>query len=583
MDASRIFSRLPIKGPTNDSTLDGANYLIKLDESGLIDAAYLPASVDISEISGDLIIGGNLVVNGATTTISSETLTINDNVIVLNNNVSSGSPTENGGILVRRGASTSASLLWDEGADNWKIGLSGSEVAIANTTDVSNAISTHAADQTIHLTSSQNTWIDAITATSTEINYLSGVSSNVQTQMNTKAPAANPTFTGTVVLPSNTSIGSVSATELGYIDGVTSAIQTQLDAKAALSGATFTGTINVPSVVANNTGATIKIKGLTGSEATYGGLWINQGSPSSSNYNILGSSTETYINAVTQTVFKINGATVASLNGSALSMSIPASFNGGALIPTPSGTSIVADNEAMSLAVFRQKWVTSKECAITIDSTAFQTDSSGAGSSAQTVYGLGRCVGGTDGGGRASLFKRCYANFNVPGGAVETINFSKPMWMSITFSAGYNIVSTSSSLSSNGTARFTLGKQSATGTLTNKGFGIEVFYVNDTTANFRLLTHDGSSLYTSPSLADIDFQAYAAGASVYPIIHNVTLYNDGAGGMNVWLNNTHVYTTSTCPTGVGPNEVYFVFEVQNNGDTVPNEAYFHELRWAIGN
>jgi hypothetical protein len=46
---------------------------------------------------------------------------------------------------------------------------------------------------------------------------------------------AGPTFTGTVVLPSTTSIGDVSSTELGYLDGVTSTIQTQLTAKANTS------------------------------------------------------------------------------------------------------------------------------------------------------------------------------------------------------------------------------------------------------------------------------------------------------------------------------------------------------------
>jgi hypothetical protein len=56
------------------------------------------------------------------------------------------------------------------------------------------------------------------------------------------APIASPTFTGTVVLPSATSIGNVTSTEIGYVDGVTSAIQTQLDtltsSKAALSPST---------------------------------------------------------------------------------------------------------------------------------------------------------------------------------------------------------------------------------------------------------------------------------------------------------------------------------------------------------
>ena len=42
------------------------------------------------------------------------------------------------------------------------------------------------------------------------------------------AELASPTFTGTVVLPATTSIGTVSNTEIGYLDGVTSAIQTQL-------------------------------------------------------------------------------------------------------------------------------------------------------------------------------------------------------------------------------------------------------------------------------------------------------------------------------------------------------------------
>ena len=46
---------------------------------------------------------------------------------------------------------------------------------------------------------------------------------------NLKAPKASPTFTGTVTMPASTSIGTVSSTEIGYVDGVTSAIQTQLN------------------------------------------------------------------------------------------------------------------------------------------------------------------------------------------------------------------------------------------------------------------------------------------------------------------------------------------------------------------
>ena len=124
---SQILSRLNIKGVTRiGGTSDYADYLLKLDASGSIDA-----SINVGAFSvGDFTVGGNLVVNGTTTTVHSETITLDDNIIVLNNNFTSGSPTENGGIQVRRGGSTSASILWDETTDTWKWGLYGAEIAL---------------------------------------------------------------------------------------------------------------------------------------------------------------------------------------------------------------------------------------------------------------------------------------------------------------------------------------------------------------------------------------------------------------------------------------------------------------------
>ena len=59
------------------------------------------------------------------------------------------------------------------------------------------------------------------------------------------APKASPTFTGTPILPTPFKIGAVSmtatGTELNYVAGVTSSVQTQLNAKqATISGASFT-------------------------------------------------------------------------------------------------------------------------------------------------------------------------------------------------------------------------------------------------------------------------------------------------------------------------------------------------------
>ena len=46
--------------------------------------------------------------------------------------------------------------------------------------------------------------LDGATATTVEVNYLSGVTSAIQTQIDAKAPKASPTFTGTATIPTAT-------------------------------------------------------------------------------------------------------------------------------------------------------------------------------------------------------------------------------------------------------------------------------------------------------------------------------------------------------------------------------------------
>ncbi|MDF2857965.1 MAG: hypothetical protein K0Q87_3816 [Neobacillus sp.] len=82
----------------------------------------------------------------------------------------------------------------------------------------------------------------ATSATLTVTDTILAALGKLQAQIAAKANLASPSFTGTVVLPSTTSIGNVSSTELGYVDGVTSAIQSQLNAKANLTSPVLTGT-----------------------------------------------------------------------------------------------------------------------------------------------------------------------------------------------------------------------------------------------------------------------------------------------------------------------------------------------------
>ena len=109
--------------------------------------------------------------------------------------------------------------------------------------------------------------MDGVTATTTELNYVDGVTSNIQTQLNSKQPnitggattITSSNLTASRALISNSSgkvaVSDVTSTELGYLDGVTSNIQTQLDAKAPIASPTLTGTPKAPtaSVGTNNT------------------------------------------------------------------------------------------------------------------------------------------------------------------------------------------------------------------------------------------------------------------------------------------------------------------------------------------
>jgi len=115
--------------------------------------------------------------------------------------------------------------------------------------------------KTVLKTQFPNFGTNAITATAAEVNYLVGVTSAIQTQIDGKAGTAGPTFTGTVTLPSTTSIGTVNSTELGYLDGVTSSIQTQIDSKGAIAGQTWTGTHNY-------TGASITVPTATAGDSS---------------------------------------------------------------------------------------------------------------------------------------------------------------------------------------------------------------------------------------------------------------------------------------------------------------------------
>lgn len=98
-------------GTTDDVTFNdvAVNGQLTTDD---IQAATLTAS-------GNVIVEGDLTVNGTTTTVNSNTVNIGDAVLTLNSD-EVGTPTQNSGLEVERGTETNVELVWDEGDGRWQ-------------------------------------------------------------------------------------------------------------------------------------------------------------------------------------------------------------------------------------------------------------------------------------------------------------------------------------------------------------------------------------------------------------------------------------------------------------------------------
>ena len=208
------------------------------------------------QVTGDVIVDGDLTVGGTTTTVNSTTVTIDDPVFTLGGDTAPTSDdNKDRGIEFRYHTGSEAQLGF--------FGYDDSERQFVFLTDATNNsevfAGTHADVKmgsldvaTIDITANFRIGGTGVTATAAELNYVDGVTSAIQTQLNGKQATITggaTTITGSNLtasraLVSNGSgkvaVSAVTSTELGYLDGVTSAIQTQLDSKPAAYAAAVT-------------------------------------------------------------------------------------------------------------------------------------------------------------------------------------------------------------------------------------------------------------------------------------------------------------------------------------------------------
>jgi hypothetical protein len=159
---------------------------------------------------------------------------------------------------------TSANPVWfDESTSDLKLFFEGSWIVLTlpsqdgasgkylKTDGTSTSWSDVVAEVTSAIVDSAPGTLDTLNELAAALGDDENFATTVTDSLAEKAPIESPSFTGTVVLPSTTSVGDISSTELSYLDGVSSSIQDQLDEKVSLTAEVFPKTSNYTLVVAD--------------------------------------------------------------------------------------------------------------------------------------------------------------------------------------------------------------------------------------------------------------------------------------------------------------------------------------------
>jgi len=236
----------------------------------LVEAATVSAS---TVTTGDITISGNMTVNGTTTTVNSTNVSIDDPMIYMGDGNQSNALDLGFVAAFNNGTYQHSGLVRDASENQWVL-FSG--VVPEPTTVVD--FTTYTKDNLV--VGGLNATAATIgNVSNSEIQHLDGVTSAIQTQINTintnastaaaanqsaldlklasataagtYAPIASPTFTGTVIGVTKSMVG------LGNVDNtadsakpISTAAQTALDLKAPLASPALTGTPTAPTAAA---------------------------------------------------------------------------------------------------------------------------------------------------------------------------------------------------------------------------------------------------------------------------------------------------------------------------------------------
>ena len=186
---------------TNNDNVSNANLLTalsNLESSG----GAADENIVIGADSGDtIVITGNLQVNGTTTTIDSTVVDIKDNNITLSSGNTTAAVIDGAGITLDGGTGSDVTFSWRASANSFEIkrGASLGDLAVGNFTVTNISLGGTLITSTANELNTLDGYLGSVTefnylknlydtgVTSTEFDYLDGVTSDIQTQLNGKA------------------------------------------------------------------------------------------------------------------------------------------------------------------------------------------------------------------------------------------------------------------------------------------------------------------------------------------------------------------------------------------------------------
>ena len=218
-------------------------------------------------MSDDLVVAGNLTVNGDTTTVNTTNLDVADRIIMLANGVS-GSPSADVGILFNRGNQGNAAIIYDESAQTFK--FSDTKDPKSNTS-LSPVTASNISVGILDAATIKYNGADLNTAISTNVTTLSDEATAIQARLTTNVGITTAVEARRVA---NVTVMTDEDTALQARITANAAITTAVEARrvANIAGAissVLTGDLTASRALVSDTSGKIAISDITSTELAF--------------------------------------------------------------------------------------------------------------------------------------------------------------------------------------------------------------------------------------------------------------------------------------------------------------------------